>query len=143
MEKKIKSFDGTQINYDISKKESDSYLVFIHGVGGDLAAWKKERNLFHKKGYSTIAIDLRGHGKSGRPKLLKDYNLKFFARDIQTVLKHEKIKDFSIVGHCFGGMVTMIFHKLYPKKAKRISQAFHKPSNGQQPTTEYFKKLPD
>ena len=106
MEKKIKSSDGTHINYEISRtKKNNHWLIFIHGAGGDLTAWRKERYFFHKKGYSTIAIDLRGHGKSERPKLLIDYSLDNFAQDVNTVLKHEKINNFSIISHCFGSMI--------------------------------------
>ena len=51
MEKIIKSFDDTKINYEISKSnDNDFYLIFIHGAGGDLTAWRKERYFFHKKG---------------------------------------------------------------------------------------------
>lgn len=119
MENKIKSFDGTKINYEISRsKTSSSFLIFIHGVGGDLTAWRKERYFFHKKGVSTIAIDLRGHGKSDRPDLAINYKLENFSKDIYQIIKKEKIKKFILVGHSFGGMVTIMFHKLFPSLAK-------------------------
>ena len=53
--------------------------------------WRNERVFLHKKGISTIAVDLRGHGKSGRPKLLGDYNIEKFAGDIHSIIKKEKI----------------------------------------------------
>lgn len=119
MKKSVKSFDGLNINYDIFKiKGKKKFLVFIHGLGGDLACWNKERNFFHKKGIPTIAIDLRGHGMSERPKSTKGYNLENFAKDIYAVIKKEKISNFILIGHCFGGMITILFHKLYPKLAK-------------------------
>lgn len=118
MRKKIKSFDGTKINYDIYGKPGHMWLIFVHGAGGDLTAWKKERSYLHKKGFPTIAIDLRGHGKSQRPEKPQGYKLEYFVNDIEQILKHEKIKNFSIVGHCFGGMIGIMFHKAFPKKAK-------------------------
>ena len=139
MEKKINSFDGTKINYDISKSSKDNWLIFIHGAGGDLTAWRKERYFFHKKGYSTIPVDLRGHGKSERPDLPISYKLENFAKDVDTIIKHEKIKNFIIIGHCFGGIVTIMFQKLFPllakayilidttyKAPKKLKQLFHK-----------------
>jgi pimeloyl-ACP methyl ester carboxylesterase len=117
MQKKVKSFDNVKINYDLTKK-SDLFLIFIHGAGGDLNAWKKERKFFDKKGFSTLAIDLRGHGLSDRPDLVENYKLENFANDIYSILKKEKIKNFIIIGHCFGGMITITFHKLFPKLAK-------------------------
>jgi 2-succinyl-6-hydroxy-2,4-cyclohexadiene-1-carboxylate synthase len=117
MQKKIKSFDGNYINYDI-ERISDKFIVFLHGAGGELAAWEEIRNFFTKKKISTIAIDLRGHGLSERPNSIRDYRLKNFAKDIYKVINKEKIKKFIIVGHCFGGIITIIFHELFPKKAK-------------------------
>lgn len=140
MQKNIKSFDGTKINYDISII-SKNFLVFLHGAGGDLTAWKKERQFFHRKGVSSIAIDLRGHGKSDRPDNPSDYKLENFARDINEVIKKENILDFILVGHCFGGMVAVMFHKLFPQKAKSyilIDTAYKAPSR----ITTIFKHHP-
>lgn len=117
MQKNVKSFDGVKINYDVYRT-SDKFLVFLHGAGGDLTAWKKERAYFHKKGYSTIAIDLRGHGESERPGLPADYDLENFAKDAYEVIKKEKVSNFVIIGHCLGGVITIMFHKLFPKLAK-------------------------
>jgi pimeloyl-ACP methyl ester carboxylesterase len=114
----IKSFDKTLINYSIERKKSKTFLVFVHGAGGSLTAWKKERDFFHSKDVSTLAIDLRGHGLSGRPKKIRDYGLDNFAKDIKAVLDVEKIENFILIGHCFGGMVTIEFQKLYPNLAK-------------------------
>lgn len=119
MQKSIKSFDDVKINYEIHRfSEGKEFLVFLHGMGGDLTAWKKERQFFHKQRISTVAIDLRGHGLSDRPGSIISYNLENFARDVYRVVKKENIRDFVIVGHCFGGVVTINFQKLYPTLAK-------------------------
>ena len=117
MQRTINSFDKTKINYNISR-HSKEFLIFIHGAGGDLSAWNKERTYFHRKGISTLAIDLRGHGKSERPNKLEDYRLAKFAKDINEIIKKENIKKFIIVGHSFGGVITIKFHELFPKKSK-------------------------
>ncbi len=117
MQKKIYSFDKVKINYRINRV-SDFFLIFVHGAGGDLNAWKKQRQFFHKKGFSTLAIDLRGHGLSDRPDSVRSYRLECFAKDIYHVITKEKIIKFAITGHCFGGMVTIAFHKLFPELSK-------------------------
>lgn len=125
MQRKAKSFDNTVINYEINNV-SDSRLAFritlvlLHGAGGDLSAWKKYIKFFSNMGISTIAVDLRGHGKSGRPDKISDYNLEGFAKDIKIVLEKEKIKRFALAGHCFGGMVAITFEGLYPNLAEAL-----------------------
>jgi pimeloyl-ACP methyl ester carboxylesterase len=118
MKRRIASFDKTRISYDIDRNGSDPLtLIFVHGAGGDLLAWKKERDFFHQKGYSTLAIDLRGHGLSGRPASFSNYDLDNFAMDLKRVIDKEKISSFIIIGHCFGGIVAINFQKLYPDMA--------------------------
>ena len=48
VKRKLKSFDGIEIVYDI-KRISENFLIFLHGAGGDLSAWKNVRGFFHKK----------------------------------------------------------------------------------------------
>lgn len=119
MQKRIKSFDGTRISYDISRvKGCKKFLVFIHGFSGNLNNWKEERKYFLKKKISTLAVDLRGHGKSDRPGKLSDYNLENFAKDIHQVIIKEKILNPTLVAHSFGGMIAITFHKLFPDISK-------------------------
>lgn len=119
MQKQIKSFDNVKISYEIHRFPGNKeFIVFLHGMGGSLAAWKKEGRFFHKQGISTIAIDLRGHGLSGRPASVRHYRLENFAQDIYLVIKNENIHDFVLVGHCFGGVIAINFHKLHPALAK-------------------------
>jgi pimeloyl-ACP methyl ester carboxylesterase len=131
MQKRIKSFDGTNIIYEVSYGENKKdFLIFVHGVGSNLKIWKKIRLYFHKLKIPTIAIDLRGHGKSGRPKSLEDYNLQNFARDIKEIIKKEHISNPVLIGHSMGGMVVLEFQKLYPNLAKKyiiISSSYKTP----------------
>jgi len=118
MQKTLKSFDGTKINYEILRKKSKLFLIFLHGAGGNLRAWKKERAYLHRKNISTLAMDLRGHGFSGRPAKESQYELPCFIKDLELIIEQEKINDFILVGHCFGGMITIKYAKMYPEKAK-------------------------
>jgi len=131
MQKTIKSFDGTKINYEISReKNKNSHLIFIHGVAADLKMWENLRKFFHKKGISTLAVDLRGYGKSGKPKSLNEYDLKNFAKDIKEILQREDISNPILIGHSLGGMILLTFHRLYPKIARLyviISSSYEAP----------------
>lgn len=124
MGKKMKSFDGTEIFYDVKHDNKNKFLILLHGLGGDLSAWDKERKDLHELGYSTIAVDLRGHGNSGRPEGLKSYALINFAKDILAIIKKEsrqmRAQKPVIIGHCFGGMVAMTLLGYYPDVASAL-----------------------
>ncbi|MBI3051785.1 alpha/beta hydrolase [Candidatus Woesearchaeota archaeon] len=116
MRREIKIFDGTRISYEISGARPP-WLVFIHGIGGEATAWRGVARFFRRNGYSTLAVDLRGHGLSGRPNSLGHYKVQNFARDISIILQREKVRKFTLVGHSIGAAVMVEFHKMHPGKA--------------------------
>lgn len=93
-------------------------IVLLHGAGGDHDAWRAQYPALHGAGFSTLALDLRGHGYSDRPRNADDYRLERFAEDVYDVLEALEIRDFVMVGHCFGGMVTTMFHQAHPQLSK-------------------------
>lgn len=42
-------------------------LVFVHGAGGDRTMWSLQTRYFAHHGWSVLAVDLPGHGKSEGP----------------------------------------------------------------------------
>ena len=107
--KYLDSFDGTKIYYIHHLGKLNKTLVFLHGVGGNWTIWKKEIEFFQKKGYSTLAIDLRGHGMSDAPEDFDKYQLPFFSKDVNEIIKKEKIEDFSLIGHSLGGCISIVY----------------------------------
>ena len=87
-QKSIQSFDNTKITYFYTKNpQAKDTLLFIHGWPHNHTVWNKEVKWFTKKEYSTLAVDLRGHGKSNRPEKKSDYTLRKFAKDIHLIIK--------------------------------------------------------
>ena|SRR3989338_1925033 len=116
-EKTIRSFDGTKIFYRIVRKKRKKHaLIFLHGVGGNWTIWKDELRFFEKLGYTTIALDLRGHGMSDID--LPDY--KFTAqrhiRDIKKIIDEEKIREYIFIGHSLGGGLSIIYCERFKVK---------------------------
>jgi pimeloyl-ACP methyl ester carboxylesterase len=95
-------------------------MIFLHGWPLNHTFWKKELRYFQGKGYSTIAPDLRGHGKSDKPEKLKDYKFNKFAKDIDLIIQKEKVKNSILIGHSFGGMIALAYYSLFPKKVKAM-----------------------
>ena len=50
------------LNYQIQDRQSDKWLVFVHGIGGSTKTWKRQINEF--KDYNLLLLDLPGHGES-------------------------------------------------------------------------------
>src|SRR3989338_6250206 len=115
MKRSFRSFDGVRISYLYEKGILTLTLVFLHGVGGNWTMWKREIEHFKTKGYSTLALDLRGHGESGAPMDFRRYRLSHFSRDVHEVVKRENIRAFCLVGHSLGGAISINYCMRYPK----------------------------
>ena len=129
--KYITLHNNLKIHYYIARTdEKNPYLVLLHGLGGNITAWKKMIPYFMRNNFSVIAIDLRGHGNSSNPGKYQDYSLSKLAGDVKSVLNNEKIKKINLVGHCFGGLVAIKFASAYPKYITSliiVSSAYKKP----------------
>jgi pimeloyl-ACP methyl ester carboxylesterase len=94
-------------------------LVFVHGLSGSSSAWIHYEKKFKEK-FNFLAFDLRGHGKSFRPKTFQEYSIKKFSEDLYNLLKHEKISNFILVGHSFGNLIILEFLKKHQKIVKSV-----------------------
>lgn len=144
-ERYFKSFDGTKIHYNKTPGTKNKCLIFLHGLGGDLTAWQKERAYFTDIGIPSIAIDLRGHGLSDRSDKKDFYKLENFSKDIAVLMEKGELTNAVVIGHCFGGMVSIYFQSQYPNRSKGlvlIDTSYKPPFVSNRPTTQaLFKQL--
>ncbi|MBI2573693.1 alpha/beta hydrolase [Candidatus Woesearchaeota archaeon] len=117
IERELRSFDGTKIHYVYSQGSKPLSLVFVHGIGGNWTVWRKEMEHFQRRGYSTLAIDMRGHGSSDMPDAFSKYKVMCFTRDLHKVIQTEKIKNFVLIGHSIGGALSIHYCMHYHKTA--------------------------
>ncbi len=89
-------------------QENRQTLVFVHGISGSSSAW-----LAYEKRFSLdcniLSFDLRGHGKSHKPKNIDDYSIAKFASDLKELVKYLRIKNFVLISHSFGVLVVLDF----------------------------------
>ncbi|MFX0032926.1 MAG: alpha/beta fold hydrolase [Candidatus Hodarchaeota archaeon] len=92
-------------------------LLLIHGLGSSTRDWEYQVPVFSQK-YQVITIDLRGHGKSDKPK--GPYNMRMFAGDIAELLKKLQIESVHILGISLGGGIAFQFAVDYPDLVKSL-----------------------
>jgi pimeloyl-ACP methyl ester carboxylesterase len=113
------SFDKTKIFYKISKaRKPKGTILFIHGgFFGNRTLLKKIYSQFTKN-YSLILPDVRGKGNSDLPEKKQDITLEDYATDMYGLLKKEKVKEVSVVGVSFGGLISLKLYERFNKKIK-------------------------
>ena len=107
--------NGVNIYYEISGQ--GPALVLLHGWAENHNFWKFQIPDFSKD-YKVVAIDLRGHGESDKPKA--EYSIQKFADDLYHVLNGLGIDRAIIAGHSMGGMTALVFCLAHPEKVKAL-----------------------
>src|SRR4029077_1795683 len=76
-------------------------VILIHGYPLSGASWEKQVAALLSAGHRVITYDRRGFGKSSQP--TTGYNYDTFADDLQKLIAHLDLHDFSLVGFSMGG----------------------------------------
>jgi pimeloyl-ACP methyl ester carboxylesterase len=114
--KKVKSFDNIEIVYSV-QGEKEPALVFIHGGFADRSFWKNQFAYFCKN-HRVVAVDLAGHGDSGENRT--EWGILPFARDVEAVIKNEKIHKAVLIGNSLGGPIALQTARLISEKVVAV-----------------------
>jgi pimeloyl-ACP methyl ester carboxylesterase len=98
-----RSVDGVTIAYSVSGM-ADTAILFIHGGLADRSFWDGQHAPF-SHAYKVIALDLAGHGESGRDR--PNWGVAEFAHDVLAVLDAERTPRAILVGNSLGGTVAI------------------------------------
>lgn len=114
-EEKTFDSDGVQIRY-ITQGQGEP-LVLIHGFTANAEANWVMPGIFGKlaEAFQVIAIDARGHGKSGKPHDPADYGDQM-VQDVINLLDHLEIDKAHVGGYSMGGFLTMKLVTSHPDR---------------------------
>ena len=99
-------------NYQLLGDPQAPKLVFLHGLMGSAANWRKITTAFTEK-YHILLYDQRGHGRSFQPS--SGYKPEDYASDLQQILKELGWEKIFLVGHSLGGRNALNFAFKNPK----------------------------
>jgi pimeloyl-ACP methyl ester carboxylesterase len=80
-------------------------VVLIHGWAATAEMWTALMSALSRD-HQVIALDCRGHGKSGKPHLPAQYG-KEMAEDVVRLLDHLRVRKADVVGYSMGGGIVM------------------------------------
>ncbi len=92
------------IAYDDNGGGGGPPFVFVHGWTCDRSFFAPQFDYFGAN-HRALALDLRGHGESGRP-ATSDYSISAFASDVAAVIDEVLAAPAVVVGHSLGGVIT-------------------------------------
>ncbi len=107
--------DGARIHYRVAG--SGPVVVFTHGLGSHLDAWKATARTFRDR-YTVLTWDVRGFGGSERrPDTMSPAT---WAADLAAVLDEVGADDAVIGGISMGGVVSQRFALDYPDRTRAL-----------------------
>ncbi len=110
--------DGVRIRYRVWGEGPP--VVLIHGFGESLESW-------HQRGvvrvlsphFRVIALDVRGHGRSGKPHDPQSYGAAL-SGDVARLLRHLGTAKAHVVGYSMGALVALDFAVLHQEQARSV-----------------------
>ncbi len=103
--------NGVSLFYEEVAGEKTPFL-FVHGIACDHTHLAPQVELFGRLGHRVVAIDLRGHGKSGAPD--GNYTMEGFADDLAWMCGQLVLEKPVVVGHSLGGEVALALGAAFP-----------------------------
>lgn len=93
-------------------------IVLIHGLATNMAFWYAGvANALAAAG-EVVLFDLRGHGRSAMPR--SGYTADAIAQDLLALFDRLDIPRAHVVGHSYGGLVSLEFALKYPERTESL-----------------------
>ena len=99
----VRSADGVPVGFTV-RGSGDTALLFIHGGLADRGFWAPQLSGLTDR-YRVVAIDLAGHGTSGRDR--KAWTIPAFAEDVRAVALGLDLRRVVLIGNSLGGPVAL------------------------------------
>jgi len=105
-------------------------VLLLHGTALSQAIWRGfgyVRELGATR--PVITLDLRGHGRSGKPRHRSGYAMDLFVADIAAVLDAAGVRQADLVGYSLGGRTGFSFADAHPERVRRFVSVAGAPGN--------------
>jgi pimeloyl-ACP methyl ester carboxylesterase len=112
--------DGLRLHVQDYGTSGKPPMLCVHG-GGANGHWYDFVAEGFTADYHVRAVDLRGHGDSDWDNSnAPNYDYSRHAADIHELTEKLDLRDFVLVGHSMGGMISIVYAATYPGRAKAL-----------------------
>tara|TARA_B110000444_G_C18637183_1_gene499676 strand:+ start:56 stop:832 length:777 start_codon:yes stop_codon:yes gene_type:complete len=98
-------------------KKSSPLIIFIHGAACDHTLWCYQNRYFFNIGFSTLTLDLPGHGLNQSKSFS---SISEMSSLINNLLKKLPQKNIILIGHSMGSLICLDVASLNSAKLKKV-----------------------
>jgi pimeloyl-ACP methyl ester carboxylesterase len=112
---------GVEINY--IDEGSGPAIVLVHGFASSLQGnWRSTGviDALVGNGRRVVALDCRGHGKSGKPYEPSAYEGAAMSDDVLALMDHLRIDVADLMGYSMGGMISATLLVRHPERFRSV-----------------------
>lgn len=107
---------GTRIHVVETGNPQGRPILFIHGFSQCWLAWSRQLNSDLAKDHRLVAMDMRGHGLSDKPRDAY-VESKLWADDVDAVLRSLRLEQAILCGWSYGSLVILDYIRHYGEEA--------------------------
>jgi pimeloyl-ACP methyl ester carboxylesterase len=107
--------NGTNLYYELSGSGPD--VLLLHGLGSSTVDWTPQVAALASR-YRVCVVDLRGHGRSAKPK--GPYSISLFAEDTAALIRDLSLAPAHVVGISMGGMIAFELALAFPQLVRSL-----------------------
>ncbi|HEX7237285.1 MAG TPA: alpha/beta hydrolase [Gammaproteobacteria bacterium] len=107
---------GTKLHVQEAGKRSGKPILFLHGFSQCSLAWSKQLNSDLADSFRLVALDLRGHGLSDKPRGAYGDSA-IWANDVHAVIEQLDLPNPILVGWSYGGVIISDYVARYGEGA--------------------------
>lgn len=91
------------------EKPGAPIIVLVHGACHTAAHWQCMQPLLANAGYTSLAVNLRGHGHSEGKERLLQASLQDYVDDIRGIIRDQlQERSYVLIGHSLGGYIAQL-----------------------------------
>ena len=136
--------DGRKIHYVEWPKPGAPVVILLHGQSGFWYDWSEVAPKLADT-YHVFAIDHPGFGDSDWDPTGQAYMVGGFAKDMEQIVAALGLTRFVLVGHSFGGRISLAFACMHPKAVRAVVLADSSPDvdpEGSREARRYLSSIP-
>jgi len=112
----MRFIESNGIKLRIAEMGEGPLVILVHGWPESWYSWRHQMPAIAAAGYRVVAPDMRGYGKSDKPRAVEDYDIRQLTGDLAGLVDALGEEQAILIGHDWGSIVTWNAMLLYPEK---------------------------